>query len=76
MVGTKISAPANHLLTLSLTKEGNHKARVASPVLTRSPAPFESRIPVRRRTRSGFLAPFLGLIWLYLHSKTSSFSVF
>jgi hypothetical protein len=49
------------------------EAPVAALVLAPSLAPFHSRIPVRGHTKGGFLAPFWGLIWVRLHSKTSSF---
>ena len=37
------------------------------------PAPFDGRIRVQCRTKDGFSAPFLALIWPFVHSKTSSF---
>jgi hypothetical protein len=40
------------------------------------PAPLDSPIRVQCRTKGGFLATFLALIWGRLHSKTSSFLAF
>jgi hypothetical protein len=66
------SAPGGFLVPGDVKFE----ARVAPLVLARPLLAFDSQTPVRYRTKGSFLAPFLGLIGVRLHSKTSPFSPF
>ncbi len=52
------------------------QARVAPLVLAHPRASFDLQIPVRFPTKGRFFGPFLGLIGVRLHSKTSSFLAF
>ena len=52
------------------------EARVAPLVLAHSLAPFDSRISTSIPHKRRFFGPFLGSIWVRLHSKTSSFLAF